>query len=78
MGFKASVIVSTYNQPEWLVKVLKGYEYQTENNFEIVIADDGSDAKTNSCIQLFVKNSNMIIKHVWQEDNGFQKNQNTK
>ena len=73
MGFKASVIVSTYNQPEWLVKVLKGYEYQTENNFEIVIADDGSDAKTNSCIQLFVKNSNMIIKHVWQEDNGFQK-----
>ena len=71
--FKASVIISTYNQPEWLEKVLWGYEVQTESNFEIVIADDGSTQKTKDLIDGFIKSSTLKIKHVWQEDQGFQK-----
>jgi glycosyltransferase involved in cell wall biosynthesis len=44
---RLSVIFTTYNQPAWLEKVLWGFEAQTFRDFEIVIADDGSDAPTN-------------------------------
>ncbi|WMI65621.1 glycosyltransferase family 2 protein [Aestuariibaculum sp. YM273] len=70
---KASVIISTYNQPDWLEKVLWGYEIQTESNFEIIIADDGSAAATKNLILRFIKESKLKITHVWQEDDGFQK-----
>lgn len=39
---KLSVIITTYNSPVWLQKVLWGYEVQTFRDFEVVIADDGS------------------------------------
>lgn len=71
--YKASVIISTYNQPKWLEKVLFGYKFQTENNFEIIIADDGSTQETKTVIDAFIENSALKITHVWQEDNGFQK-----
>ncbi|WP_242094677.1 glycosyltransferase family 2 protein [Aestuariivivens sediminicola] len=70
---KASVIISTYNQPQWLEKVLWGYQVQTFKDFEIVIADDGSNAETKVLIDSFKKNSPLEIKHVWQPDQGFQK-----
>jgi len=70
---KLSVIVSTYNQPEWLEKVLHGYQHQTFQDFEIVIADDGSDQRTAELIELFRKSANFPIKHVWHPDAGFQK-----
>jgi len=41
-----SVILSTYNSPSWLEKVLTGYNNQTYRSFEVVIADDGSDQET--------------------------------
>lgn len=70
---KASVIISTYNQPEWLCKVLWGYQQQTETDFEIIIADDGSDKETKKLIDDFKGNSTLKIKYVWQEDKGFRK-----
>ena len=42
---KLSVIITTYNAEEWLHKVLVGYSVQTTDDFEIVIADDGSTPK---------------------------------
>ncbi len=68
-----SVIVSTYNQPEWLKKALWGFENQTEKDFEIVIADDGSTPDTLEMINTFKKTSPLEISHVWQEDKGFRK-----
>ena len=57
MAGKASVIFTTYNQPEWLRKVLWGYECQTEKDFEIVIADDGSGEETKRVVDEFKTNS---------------------
>jgi glycosyltransferase involved in cell wall biosynthesis len=37
-----SVILSTYNAPKWLEKSLWGYAMQSDRDFEVVIADDGS------------------------------------
>ncbi len=68
-----SVIISTYNQPEWLKKVFWSYEQQTFKNFEVVIADDGSNDSTRQLIGLIKKEVSYPIQHIWQEDNGFQK-----
>ena len=73
MKFEASVIISTFNQPEWLRKVLIGYEQQTFKNFEIIIADDGSNKETEAVIKQFKESSSVAINHVWQEDKGFRK-----
>ena len=70
---KLSIIISTYNSEEWLHKVLLGYTIQTENDFEIVIADDGSTAKTKDVIDSFNDKFLHPILHVWQEDSGFRK-----
>ncbi len=68
-----SVIFSTYNSPEWMLKTLWSLHYQTFQDFEIVIADDGSGAETKAAIKQFEATSRRSIKHVWQADDGFQK-----
>jgi glycosyltransferase involved in cell wall biosynthesis len=68
-----SIIISTYNQPEWLEKVLWGYETQSYKDFELIIADDGSGDETRELISKFQKRNTLCIHHVWHADNGFQK-----
>lgn len=70
---KLSIIISTYNSENWLRKVLIGYTEQTEQDFEILIADDGSDFKTSDVIATFQTRFRYPIKHIRQEDNGFRK-----
>ena len=70
---KLTVIISTYNSEEWLRKVLLGYTVQTEQDFEIVIADDGSNSKTTETVATFINKFQHPIIHVWHEDNGFRK-----
>lgn len=72
---KASVIMSTYNAEAWLEKVLWGFSVQTEKDFEIIIADDGSGPDTKALIDALRNQMAMPVIHVWQEDNGFQKTQ---
>lgn len=72
---KASVIMSTYNAEAWLEKVLWGFSVQTETDFEIIIADDGSREDTKLLLEKLQKEINIPINHVWHEDNGFQKSQ---
>lgn len=68
-----SVIISTYNNPEWLQKVLWSFNQQTFKDFEVVIADDGSGEATKALIDTMSKQLAYPIQHVWHEDNGFQK-----
>jgi glycosyltransferase involved in cell wall biosynthesis len=68
-----SVIVSTYNSPAWLEKVLWGYSCQTHRDFELIIADDGSDERTAELLQRMRAETGLEIRHVWQEDRGFRK-----
>ncbi|WP_372774140.1 glycosyltransferase family 2 protein [Mangrovibacterium sp.] len=70
---KLSVIITTYNKPEYLSKVLLGFSIQTNRNFEIVIADDGSRDDTRELIDWYRQNTALEIQHVWHEDRGFQK-----
>jgi glycosyltransferase involved in cell wall biosynthesis len=68
-----SVIVCTYNEPEWLEKVLWGYQIQTHRDFEIIIADDGSASPTREVVSRFQRTSGLRIHHVWHPDLGYRK-----
>lgn len=70
---KLSVIISTYNSPLWLEKVLWGYSAQQHRDFEIVIADDGSTQETAELLRRMVSEAGLAIEHVWQRDDGFRK-----
>ena len=70
---KLSVILSTYNQPRWLEKVLWGYTVQSLRDFELVVADDGSGPETSDLIDGFRRTRALRLVHVWHEDVGFRK-----
>lgn len=67
-----SLIVTTYNRPDALELVLRGFAAQSDLNFELLIADDGSTEETRRVIERFRQNAPFTIKHVWQADTGFR------
>ncbi len=69
---KISVIVTTYNRPSALKRVIEGLLHQTRLPDEIVVADDGSTDSTGQMLLPYLKHSSIKIKHVWQEDKGFR------
>ena len=68
-----SVIVSTYNRPDYLERVLHGYGAQTDRNFELVVADDGSGQSTADAITRAREATGLPVVHVWHENAGFRK-----
>ena len=48
---KISVILTTYNWPEALELSLRSFMAQTDSNFEVVVADDGSKEPTRLLIE---------------------------
>lgn len=68
-----SVIVSTYNRPWYLERVLCGYAAQSDRDFEIIVADDGSSQETFDLISRARSEMNLRILHVWHEHKGFRK-----
>lgn len=71
--YLASVLVTTYNWPSALEKVLLALAYQDSFNFQIVVADDGSRRETAEMIAEFAKQTPVEIIHLWQPDAGFNK-----
>lgn len=67
-----SVIVATYNRPDALGAVLRSLEAQTDRNFEVIVADDGSSEKTGSLITEWARKMTVPVKHAWHDDAGFR------
>lgn len=70
---RVSVILSTYNAPVWLEKVVWGYSVQSHRDFEILVADDGSTEETAQCIDRLREETGLTIRHVWHPREGFRK-----
>lgn len=68
----ASIIVTTYNRPDALAMVLRAFASQTVRNFEVIIADDGSQLATTQLIAEIQPELNYPLLHVWQPDEGFR------
>jgi glycosyltransferase involved in cell wall biosynthesis len=71
-NFRIAVIVTTYNRPDALAAVLEGLLAQTDSNFEVLVADDGSTSETAQVVQQFQARATFPIQHIWQEDDGFR------
>jgi glycosyltransferase involved in cell wall biosynthesis len=67
-----SVIVSTYNREDALDATLRALSRQSDRNFEIVVADDGSGPATAAVVQRWSAKAAVPVKHVWHEDVGFR------
>ena len=67
-----SVIVSTYNRADALDAVLRSLSTQTDRNFEIVVADDGSRPDTGEVVARWRARAGVPVSHVWHEDQGFR------
>jgi glycosyltransferase involved in cell wall biosynthesis len=72
INMKLAVIVTTYNRPDALSAVLEGYLAQTDRDFEVLVADDGSTPDTAQVVQQFQARAAFPIRHIWQEDIGFR------
>ena len=72
MAEPISVIVATYNREDALDAVLRSLSRQTESEFEIVVADDGSRPATKRLVETWAPRMRVPVKHVWQEDRGFR------
>lgn len=70
---RVSVIISTYNSPEWLEKVLWGFAAQSYREFEVLVADDGSTDRTPEAIAAARRETGLAIEHVWHPHQGFRK-----
>jgi glycosyltransferase involved in cell wall biosynthesis len=70
---RLSVILTTYQQAEWLRKTLWGYAVQTNREFELLIADDGSGPETRAVVEEARREMGLDPVHVWHEDRGFRK-----
>jgi glycosyltransferase involved in cell wall biosynthesis len=69
---RISVVVTTYNRPDALAAVLDALAAQTDRDFEVIVADDGSRGDTGELVNERAKTFPAPLTHVWQEDKGFR------
>jgi len=69
---RIAVIVTTYNRSDALAAVLEGYLAQSDSDFEVLVADDGSTPDTAGVVKTYQARAPFPITHVWQKDDGFR------
>jgi glycosyltransferase involved in cell wall biosynthesis len=67
-----SVIVATYNREDALDAVLRALARQSDRNFEVIVADDGSGTATARVVETWAARMSTRLIHVWHEDRGFR------
>ncbi len=67
-----SVIVTTYNREDALDAALRALARQSDRNFEIVIADDGSRPDTARVVDGWMSRLELPLKYVRHEHRGFR------
>jgi glycosyltransferase involved in cell wall biosynthesis len=68
-----AVVITTYNNPRSLELCLLSFLNQTDQNFEVYIADDGSKDDTLDLILRVKRECWFPIYHIWQPDEGYRK-----
>ncbi len=68
-----SVLISTYNEPQWLEWVLLGYSRQAFTDFELIVVDDGSTDETRDRIDALRPRLPFALRHFWHPDRGYRK-----
>lgn len=67
-----SVVLSTYNRPDALDAALRSLAGQSDPDFEVLVADDGSRPDTAAVVAKWHDRVGRRLAHVWQPDRGFR------
>lgn len=67
-----ALLISTYNNPEFLRLCLSSVLGQSVMPDEILIADDGSTEPTARVVEEFSAATRAAVRHIWHEDKGFR------
>ena len=67
-----SVIVATYNREDALSAVLRSLARQSDRDFEVLVADDGSGIATARVVGDWATRMPVPLRHVWHPDRGFR------
>ena len=68
-----ALIINTYNQPEYLGRVLTAVTRQTRKPDEVLLADDGSSDETRAVFERWAEAQSFRIDHAWQKNEGFRR-----
>jgi glycosyltransferase involved in cell wall biosynthesis len=68
-----SLVIAVFQRPRILELVLQSLEDQTWSDFEVVLADDGSDETVAEVARNWSARRTYPLRHVWQERHGFRK-----
>lgn len=66
-----SVVITTYNRSAALLAVLRALSRQTDKNFDVIVADDGSQQQHRLRILEAAVSQTLGLTHVWHPDVGF-------
>jgi len=66
------LLVTTYERPDALARVLESVAAQSRLPDELIIADDGSGSATAEVIRDFAATASFPVHHVWQPHDGFR------
>ena len=70
---RVGLIISTFNQREYLARVLTAVDRQSSPPDEVLLADDGSENETRQLFAKWSANQKARCQHVWQPHEGFRK-----
>ena len=68
-----ALVVNTFNQPDYLLRLLHALSKQTQLPQEVVLADDGSDDPTRAAFEGWAAKQSFPCRRVWQEHAGFRR-----
>jgi glycosyltransferase involved in cell wall biosynthesis len=69
---RSCLVVTTYERPDALARVLRSLATQTTWPDEVIVADDGSSLATQAVIDRFAAEAPRPVTHTWQPHEGFR------
>ena len=70
-----ALVINTFNQPDYLARVLAAVTRQTSPPDEVLIADDGSEPPTRELFFRWAAGQKCRTAHLWQAHEGFRRSQ---
>jgi glycosyltransferase involved in cell wall biosynthesis len=72
-ALRVGLIINTFEQPEYLRRVLQAVSSQTLPADEVLLADDGSGEATRRAFSTWQNERARPAQHVWQKHEGFRR-----
>jgi glycosyltransferase involved in cell wall biosynthesis len=69
---RCALVVTTYERPDALARVLAGVAAQVDPPDELVVADDGSGPDTAELVKEHAATAGYPVQHAWQPHEGFR------